>query len=145
MIKKQNTINIAVLTLVLLVVFSSGCTAVNRRDLIKNGTLTIDRQKTGKAYIASSSAYEENDELVITGILRRRDQVGGPIKTHIDVAIVSAAGTVTDEVRSSDIEVSRRITGRSYLSSERFTIRISDVPPRGSVIRLVSHSGTHDE
>ncbi|MBW8035977.1 MAG: hypothetical protein FVQ79_10180 [Planctomycetes bacterium] len=145
MIKKQNTIYIAVLTLVLLVVFLSGCIATNRTDLVKNGTVTIARQKTGKAYISSSSAYEENGELVITGILRRRDHVGGPIKTHVDVAIVSAGGTVASEVRSSDIAVSRRIAGRGYLSSERFTIRISDVPAKGSIVRLVSHSGSHTE
>ncbi len=143
MIKKQNTINIAVLALVLLVVFSSSCIAANRTDLVKNGTVTIAQQRTGKAYIASSSAYEENGELVITGVLRRRDRVGGPIKTHVDVEIVSAGGAVTGKVRSSDVKVSRRIMGRGYKSFERFTIRIANVPAKGSVIRLVSHSGSH--
>lgn len=143
MIKKQNTINIAVLTLVLLAIFSSGCIASDRIDLVKNGTVTIAQQRTGKAYIASSSAYEKNGELVITGVLRRCDHLGGPIKTHVDVAIVSAAGTVTGEFSSSDVKVSRRIVGRGYQSFERFTIRIADVPAKGSVIRLVSHSGSH--
>jgi len=141
--KKQNTINIAVLSLVLLAVFASSCIAANHINLLKNGTVTIETQRTGKAYIASSSAYQENGDLVITGVLRRRDHVGGPIKTHVDVAIASAAGNVTRQASSSDVKVSRRIVGRGYQSYKRFTVRISDVPAKGSVIRLVSHSGSH--
>lgn len=143
MIKKQNTINIAVLTLVLLAIFSSSCVASNRIDLVKNGTVTIAQERTGKAYISSSSAYEKNGELVITGVLRRRDHLGGPIKTHVDVEIVSAGGVVTGKVSSSDVKVSKRIVGRGYKSFERFTVRIANVPAKGSVIRLVSHSGSH--
>lgn len=141
--KKLSIINITVLMSVLLVLVSSSCMAENRTDLVKNEAVTIERQRTGKAYIASSSAYEENGELVITGVLRRRDHVGGAIKTHVDVAVVSASGSVTSEASSSDVKVSRRIVGRGYQSYERFTIRIPSVPAKGSVIRLVSHSGSH--
>ncbi len=143
--KKQSTINIIVVTLLLLVVSSSSCTAANRTDLVKSGVVTIEQQRTGKAYIAWSSAYKEKGDLVITGVLRRRDHVGRPIKTHVDVAVVSADGTVVDEARSSGVYVSRRITGRSYLSFERFKIRIPSVPAQGSLVRLVSHSGKHDD
>lgn len=144
MIKERSTINVTVITLLLLVVSLSSCTAANRTDLVKSGVVTIEQQRTGKAYIAWSSAYKEKDGLVITGVLRRRDHVGGPIKTHVDVTIVSPDGTVLDEARSSGICVSRRITGRGYLSFERFKIRIPSVPAQGSLVRLVSHSGKHD-
>ena len=143
--KKRSTINVTVVTLLLLVVISLSCTAANRTDLVKCGVLTIEQQRTGKAYIAWSSAYKEKGDLVITGVLRRRDPVGRPIKTHVDVTIVSPDGTVLDEARSSDIYVSRRITGRGYLSFERFEIRIPSVPAQGSLVRLVSHSGKHDD
>jgi hypothetical protein len=144
MIKKRSTINVTVITLLLLVVISLSCTAANRTDLVKCGVLTIEQKRTGKAYIVWSSAYKEKDGLVITGVLRRRDHVGLPIKTHVDVTIVSPEGTVLDEARSSDVYVSRRIIGRDYLSFERFKIRIPSVPAQGSLVRLISHSGQHD-
>ena len=133
-----------VVTLLLLVV-SSSCMAANRPDLVKSGIVTIEQERTGKAYIAWNSAYEEKGDLVITGVLRRRDHVGRPIKTHVDVTIVSPDGTVLDEVSSSDIYVSRRITGRGYLSFERFKIHIPSVPAKGSLVRLVSHNGKHED
>ena len=144
MIKKRSTINITVVSLLLLVVIS-GCTAANRTDLVKSGVLNIEQQRTGKAYIAWSDAYEEDGGFVITGVLRRRDQVGGPIKTHVDITILSPDGTVLDEARSSDVYVSRRITGRSYLSFKRFKVRFPSVPAKGSLVRLASHSGKHED
>ena len=143
--KKRSAINITVITLLLVVVSSSSCIAANRTDLVKNGVVTIEQQRTGKAYIAWSSAYKEKGDLVITGVLRQRDHVGGPIKTHVDVTIMSPDGTVLDEARSSGVYMSRRITGRGYLSFERFKIRIPSVPAKGSLVCLVSHSGKHDD
>ncbi len=122
----------------------SGC-AANRVDLVDSGVLSLTQQSTGKVYIAWSGAYEQDDGFVITGVLRRRDHVGLPIKTHVDVTILSADGTILDEARSSDVCVSRRITGRSYLSFERFKVRFPNVPAKGSSVRLVSHSGQHDD
>lgn len=145
MIKKRGTLNITVAALALVVVSLTGCMASDRIDLVKSGEVTIEQQRTGKAYIASSSAYDENGDLVITGVLRRRDHLGRPIKTHVDVTIVAPDGTVVDEGRSSGTYVSKRIARRSYLSYERFKIRMPSVPARGSLIRLVSHSGQHDD
>ena len=145
MIRKQSIINIAVVSLLIVVVgISSSCSAANRTNLVKSGVVNIEKERTGKAYIAWSSAYEENGELVIIGSLRRSDRVGSSIKTHVDVEIVSANGTVQSKARSSAIAVSKRIKGRSYQGFERFEIRMAGVPAKGSVIRLVSHSGRHD-
>ena len=130
--------------LFLVIVVISGCTA-GRRDLVKSGILNIEQQEKGKVYIAWSDAYEEEDGFVITGVLRRRDHVGVPIKTHVDITILSPDGTVLDEARSSDIYVSRRITGRSYLSFKRFKVRFPSIPAPGSLVRVVSHSGQHDD
>ncbi len=144
MTKKRSVIKIIVVTLLLLVV-GSGCMVADRTDIVKSGIVTIEHQRTGKAYIAWSSAYEEKGGLVITGVLRRHDHVGKPIKTHVDVTIVSADGTVLKKIRSSGVKVSKRIAGRGYQSFERFKIRIPSVPAKGSLIRLVSHSGKHDD
>ncbi len=77
-----------------------------------------------KAYIAWSSAFEKDDGLVITGVLRRRDHVGIPIRTHVDVSVLSPEGIILNEVRSSDVYVSRRVTGRSCMGSERFEVHL---------------------
>jgi hypothetical protein len=144
MIRNLSTISIAIVSLFFLAVIS-GCTTVDRSDLVKSGILNIEQERTGKVYIAWSDAYEEGDGFVITGVLRRRDRVGMPIKTHVDVTILSPDGTVLDEARSSDVYVSRRIIGRSHQSFERFKVRFPSVPPQGSLVRVVSHSGQHDD
>ena len=145
MIKKRSTINITAVTLLLLIVASSSsCIATNRTDLVKSGVVTIEQQRTSKAYIAWSSAYKEKGDLVITGVLRRKDRVGVPIKTHVDVIVMSADGTVMDKVSSSDAYVSRRMARSGYKSFERFEVRMANVPAKGSMIRLVSHSGMHN-
>jgi len=129
----------------MLAVVISGCTEPYRTDLVKSSVLNIEQQRTGKVYIAWSDAYKEDGGFVITGVLRRRDHVGGPIKTHVDITILSPDGTILDEARSSDVYVSRRITGRSYLSFERFKVRFPSIPAQGSSVRVVSHSGRHDD
>jgi len=144
MIRKTSIMNITVLSLLVLIALSSSsCMAADRTDLVKTGAVTIEQYKDAKAYIAWSSEYEEAGELVITGVLRRSDHVGRPIKTHVDLAIVSPDGAIVSQASSSAVSVSRRITGRGYQSFERFKIRLANVPAKGSVVKLTSHSGTH--
>ena len=57
----------------------SGC-ATDRVDLVDAGVLNLEQHTTGKVYIAWSDAYEDGDGFVVTGVLRRRDIVGLPIK-----------------------------------------------------------------
>ena len=133
-----------VLSLVIAMVFGtltiiiSGC-ATDRVDLVDAGVLSLEQHTTGKVYIAWSDAHEDGDGFIVTGVLRRRDTVGLPIKAHVDVAILSPDGTVIDESRSSDVYVPRRIIGRGQ-SLQRFRVRFSNIPPPGSSVRLVSHS-----
>ena len=130
-----------VLSLVIAMVFGtltiiiSGC-ATDRVDLVDAGVLSLEQHATGKVYIAWSDAYKNGDGFVVTGVLRRRDTVGLPIKAHVDIAILSPDGTIIDESRSSDVYVPRRIIGRGQ-SLKRFRVRFSNIPPQGSLVRLV--------
>jgi hypothetical protein len=139
-----------VLSLLITTVFSllafliPGC-AMNRVDLVDAGILSLEQHRTGKVYIAWSGAYEQDDSCVITGVLRRRDPIGTAIRTHVDVTVLSPEGVILDEARSSDVYVARRITGRSYLSFERFKVCLANIPAMGSSVRLVSHSGRHND
>lgn len=127
----------------MLSVVLSGCN-VNRADLVDGDIISLEQQNTGKVYIAWGGAYEQDDRFVVTGVLRRRDSVGMPIKTHVDVTILSPEGMILEEARSSDVYVSRHITGRSYLSFERFKVYFPKIPVKDSSVRLVSHSGRHN-
>jgi hypothetical protein len=134
-----------VLSLVIATVFSlltvliSGCTT-NRVDLADTGRINLEQGKMSKVYIAWNSAYEKDDGLMITGVLRRHDHVGIPIRAHVDVYVLSPEGIILDEARSSDVYVSRRITGRSCQGLERFKVRLPNMPAKQSLVRVVSHS-----
>jgi len=140
--KEPSAITVA-LSFGLFVSLISGC-AENRVDLVDSGFLTLEEHATGRVYIAWSDAYEHEDGLVITGVLRRHDSVGLPIKAHVDVTVLPAEGGVVDTARSSDVYVPRRITGRGQ-SLKRFTVHLPNVAPRGSSVRVVSHAGLHDD
>lgn len=143
MMRKKHSATIIMLGLSLVSVVMSGC-VTNRINLADTGMLNLEQRNNGKVYIAWSGAYEQEDGFVVTGVLRRRDRVGMPIRTHVDVTVLSPDGTILDEARSSDVCVSRRITGRSYLSFERFKVYFPKMPVRGSTVRVISHSGRHD-
>jgi len=76
------------MALCILTITFSGC-AANRVDIVKKGVVTLERQREGKVYIAWSSAYEQDDGFVITGVLMRHDHAGSALKTHVDVTVLS--------------------------------------------------------
>ena len=122
--------------------FLNGC-ATNRGDLVDSGVLTLEKQATEKVYIAWSDAYEDGDGFVVTGVLKRRDTVGLPIETHVDITIQSPDGTIIETSRSSDVHVPRRIIGRGQ-SLQRFRVHFPSIPAEGSKVSMVTHSGSHN-
>ena len=141
---KRRISEIAVAALVIAIAsFVPGC-GTNRADLVDSGVVTIEKQAAGKVYVAWSSARECEDGFLITGVLRRSDRVGSPIKAHVDVTILSPDGHVIGTARSNEVYVPRRRTGRGQ-SMQRFRVQLPDIPPRGSSVRMVSHSGLHND
>jgi len=140
--KKLSAITVALSFGLVVSIISGG--AANRVDLVDSGFLTLEKHATGKVYIAWSDAYEHEDGFVITGVLRRRDHVGSAIKAHVDVTVLSPEGRVVDTARSNAVYVPRRITGRGQ-SFKRFNVYLPNVPPRGSTVRVISHTGPHDD
>jgi len=121
-----------------LTVVATGC-ATNRQDLVRTGYLTVQRHATGKVQVSWCSAYEIDNEFLVTGALGRRDTVGMPIPVRVDVRIVAPDGQVLDEGCSSIVRVPRRIIGR-HTGFHRFTVRFSEVPPAGSSLNVVASS-----
>jgi len=141
--KKKVLKSVTIIVLALLTIVISGC-ATDRVDLVDAGVLSLEQHTTGKVYIAWSDAYEDGDGFVVTGVLRRRDTVGLPIKSHVDITIQSPDGTIIDESRSSDVHVPRRITSRGQ-SFRRFKVRFPRIPDKGSKVSVVAHVGQHDD
>ena len=134
---------LAVMFLGTLTAVIPGC-ATDRVDLVDTGVLSLGQHTMGKVYIAWSDAYEDGDGFVVTGVVRRRDTVGWPIKVHVDVTILSQDGEVLDEGRSPEIYVPRRIVGRSQ-SLKRFKVRFPSIPAKGSKASIVVHAAQHKE
>jgi hypothetical protein len=125
--------------IIILITIVAGC-ATDRESLVKSGQITLKKQTTGKVSIAWCDAYEDGDGFLISGVLRRCDTVGLPIKARVDVAVIAPDGRTIEEACSSAISVPRRMIGR-YNSFNRFKVRFSKMPPHGSLIHLVAVSG----
>jgi hypothetical protein len=103
-------------------------------------TLNLQKDADGRVRVAWINARESDGGFVVSGVLRRMDQLGAPIKAHVNVVVVSPEGEVLDKARSSDIYVPRRIASKVQ-SFERFEVRFADVPPDGSFVRVVAECG----
>ncbi len=115
--------------LLMLAIFFSGC-AENWINLVDSGVITLEKQASGKVYIAWCDAYKNEDGITVMGILRRRDHIGLPIKKYVDVTILSLEGTVLNEARSPDYYIPRDIIGR-FERLQRFIMSFPNMPPQG--------------
>ena len=76
----------------------------------------------------------------VSGVVRRHDTVGRPIKVHVDVTILSPDGKVLNDGSSSDIYVPRRIVSISQ-RLKRFKVRFPSIPAKGSKASIVVNCG----
>jgi len=141
--KKKVLNSAAIMALAILTIIISGC-AANRVNLTDAGIVTIQQHTPGKVRIAWSDAYEDEDGFVVTGVLRRHDLVGMPIKTHVNVTVFAPDGNILDEARSRDIYVPRRRIGRGQ-SFTRFRVNFPTIPTEGSKISITTHTSTHSD
>ena len=112
----------------------SGCMS-KCESLVDTGALKLEKQNAGKVYIVWSDAYEQETGFVVSGVVKRRDHVGLPIKTCVNVSILAPDGTIIAERQSAQIYVPRQRTGKGQ-SPKRFAVHFSQTPPRGSLIRV---------
>jgi len=114
--------------------FVSGCMAKSK-SLVDSGVLKLEKQNTGKVHIVWSDAHEHKTGFVVSGVVKRRDRIGMPIRTRVHVSILAPNGTTIAERHSADIYVPRRRTGKGQ-SPKRFAVHFKQTPPRGSLIRV---------
>lgn len=122
--------------------FISGC-ATSRIDLVDEGVVSVENTPSRKARILWTNVYQDGDDLVVYGVVQRRNLSSYPIKIHVDISVSSPDGKVLHKARTSDVYVPRRIPGRGR-NFKRFRIRFPDIPPKGSLVRAICHSGPHN-
>ena len=116
----------------------SGCTT-QRTNISKNGRVTINRIPSEKVFIPWADAYQDGNDLLLTGVVERRRLSTGLLKAHIDVTIFSAEGMILQEGHTKAIYVPGRRIGKG-INWERFRIRFSGIPPEGAKIKMVVKS-----
>ncbi len=122
------------LTLVLTGIFSFGCVS-HRINLVENGKIIIERVPSKNIYVSEAHVYQEENELVITGRVKRSNTSvwdGG----HVDIAVVSPKGKVLDKVSTS---YTPRIIRRKGSRESFFSASLPMTPPEGTTVRLVYH------
>jgi len=121
----------------------SGCKS-HRVSLAEKGSLSISNQACNHIKIMWADVYQCEGSVYISGALRRVGYSSFPIKTHVDVSIVSAKGKILHEIQGSDFYVPRRSPGKG-INFQQFRISLPMVPPESSQVRVVCHSGTHPD
>jgi len=119
-------------------VWLCGCGA-GQANLVDAGRIHLESDAPGKVYVAWSRAYEENGSFVVTGVRRRQDTVGPPIKATVKVQIVSPCGSILDQAQSDHLYVPHRKVNKVQ-GFERFSARFSKMPPEGSSVRVVART-----
>jgi hypothetical protein len=126
------------LGLLLLLVGLSGCGG-GQTGLVDAGKIHLESHAQGKVYVAWSDAHEEEGGFVVTGVLRRQDTVGPPIKATVEVEIVSPCGSILDQAQSDHLYVPHRKVNKVQ-GFERFRVRFPKMPPEGSSVRIVART-----
>lgn len=116
---------------------SASAFASTRINLIKNDALEIERLPSRGYRILRVFAHNDNNELVVTGRVKRRHQTYFG-RGHVDIAIVSPGGEILNQVSTS---YTPRYLRRKSSRGSRFEVRLPDIPQVGSTVRIVHHRG----
>jgi hypothetical protein len=143
MMKKKLSAVTVTLGFSVLPVVISGC-ATNRTDVVEKGSVSVETVSSKKVKILWTDVYQDGEDFAVYGVVQRGSHTSYPIKTHVDITILSPDGTVLQEARTPDTYVPRRIPGKG-ISWERFQVRFADIPPQGSRVNVVVHSGKHED
>ncbi len=141
--KKRLSATIVALWFSVLPVVISGCGG-NLVSLQDKNFVQVETMPSERVKILWTDVYQDGEDILVYGVVQRLSHTSYPIKTHVDITILSPDGTVLQEARTPDIYVPRRIPGKG-INWERFQVRLPDIPPQGSRVNMVVHSGSHGD
>ncbi len=117
----------------LAVSFVVGCSTPGV-DLVKIGAASLNTQDTRLVDFWDARVYQDGDDTVITGRVRRqRSHVGGGLAGVVHVEILAADGKILKEMR---VPYSPGRIPPHKLHASRFTARVPMTVPHGAIVRL---------
>ena len=129
--------SIAVVTaLSILAMAMPGCSS--RNSLVEQGIASVETKPIKTVEILWVDVFRDGEEIIVYGVVRRRSHTLYPLKTHVDVSILSPDQKVLREAHTPDIYVPRFTPGKG-INFKRFEICFPDIPGNFSV-RAAAHS-----
>ncbi len=117
-------------------VFVSGCTTSNV-NYPNETSILFERMPSRGVIVSNVRAYEDGDELVIYGKVKRTfNNCCDATRGHIDIAVVAPDGLVLDMV---SVLYSPRDIPRVRSRTSRFTARLPYTLPEGITLRITYH------
>jgi hypothetical protein len=142
--KKKFLLTVVVTQLGMLVFNISGC-ATNRISLVDTNQVSVVRHDSEKIEILWTDVYQKDGQVWAYGVLKQRGyRLSMPIKTHVDVQVLSEDGSVHYETISDDIYVPRNRVGKGP-DWKRFRVQLPTEILGGSRISMTVHVGEHKE
>ena len=118
-------------------VLFSGC-ASSTISYEKNVSVQFERVSSEDAHISEAHAYEDGDELVIYGKVKRAvNNCCDAARGYVDIAVIGPGGFILDVIHTL---YSPRNIPKSRSRSSHFTTRLPYTPPDGVTIRITHHS-----
>jgi hypothetical protein len=140
---KMKRLGLAVgMTLGMAAMLVTGC-ATNRIDLVEQGIVSVETVPSKRVRILWTDIYQDGDDTVVYGVVQRRSHTSYPIRTHVDITMLSSDGKVLQEARTGDIYVARRIPNKG-INWTRFRVRFPGIPVEGSKVKMVVHGHSHN-
>ena len=122
--------------LVTAIVFFSGC-ATSNVNYTNEASVLFERMPSEDVLISDVHAYEDGDELVIYGKVKRAaDNCCDAARGHVDVAIVAPDGLVIDII---NVLYSPRNIPKVRSRTSHFTTRLPYIVPEDMTLRITYH------
>ena len=113
----------------------TGCATMGK-DLVRNGSVNIEKVSSRKATIVFVSVIQEGDQAVLRGEVRSRGFGRGPIPGHIDLEVIGTDGSVLEKSKIDYHQLSSKST------YAKFHATLKAMPPPGSIIRVTHNTRT---
>ena len=126
-----------VIVLVITAVFVSGC-ATSNVNYTNEASVLFERMRSEDVLISDVHAYEDGDELVIYGKVKRAaDNCCDSARGHVDIAIVAPDGMVTEVI---NVSYSPRNIPKVRSRTSRFMTRLPYTLPEDITLRITYHN-----
>lgn len=135
----QTIYRVAATVLVAATILVAGC-ATNDPAYVNEASVLVECVPSEDAHISDVHVYEDGDELVIYGKVKRAaNNCCDAVRGHVDIGVVSRDGLVLDVI---SVLYSPRNIPKVRSRSSRFTATLPYIPPDGMILAIVYQSSS---